>query len=99
MFNPNLQAAIDAMRSITDTEDMHVLASEYNRHVNFLRKSKGKSVVLGDKIVWKYGGLEKVGVVVKVNRVSVEVQNVGNTPFGSTRTKVDKSLIMGKAAA
>ena len=40
MFNKNLQCAIDAMRAITDTEDMHVLASEYNRHVNFLRKSK-----------------------------------------------------------
>ena len=99
MFNPNLQAAIDAMRSITDTEDMHVLASEYNRHVNFLRKSKGKSVVLGDVIVWKFGGLEKTGTVVKVNRVSVEVQNVGNTRFGATRTKVDKSLIVGKVAA
>ena len=99
MFNPNLQAAIDAMRSITDTEDMHVLASEYNRHVNFLRKSKGKSVVLGDVIVWRFGGLEKTGTVVKVNRVSVEVHNTGNTPFGSTRTKVDKSLIMGKVAA
>ena len=99
MFNKNLQCAIDAMRAITDTEDMHVLASEYNRHVNFLRKRKGSNVVLGDKIVWKYGGLEKSGTVVKVNRVSVEVQNMGNTPFGSTRTKVDKSLITGKVAA
>ena len=40
-----------------------------------------------------------MGKVVKVNRVSVEVQNVGNTPFGATRTKVDKSLITGKVAA
>ena len=94
-----LDAAINAIRAITDIDDMHVIASEYNRQVNFLRKSKGKSVVIGDTIVWKYGGLEKVGKVVKVNRVSVEVQNVGNTPFGATRTKVDKSLIIGKAAA
>ena len=63
------------------------------------KKSKGSNVVLGDKIVWKYGGLEKTGTVVKVNKVSVEVQNVGNTPFGATRTKVDKSLITGKVAA
>ena len=27
-----------ALRAITDTEDMHVLASHYNSHVNFLRK-------------------------------------------------------------
>ena len=99
MVNSKLQTAIDALRAITDTEDMHVLASHYNTHVNFLRKQKGKNIVLGDTIVWKYGGLEKTGKVVKVNRVSVEVQNVGNTPFGATRTKVDKSLITGKVAA
>lgn len=94
-----LDAAINAIRAITDIDDMHVIASEYNRQVNFLRKSKGKSIVLGDTIVWRYGGLEKTGTVVKVNRVSVEVQNTGNTPFGATRTKVDKSLITGKVAA
>ena len=98
-MNNKLQTAIDAMRAIMDTEDMHVLASEYNRHVNFLRKSKGKSIVLGDTIVWRYGGLEKTGKVIKVNRVSVEVVNTGATPFGATRTKVDKSLITGKVAA
>ena len=98
-MNNKLQTAIDAMRAIMDTEDMHVLASEYNRHVNFLRKSKGKSIVLGDTIVWRYGGLEKTGKVIKVNRVSVEVVNTGATPYGATRTKVDKSLITGKVAA
>ena len=99
MYSKELQTALEAMRAIRDTEEMHVLASEYNRHVNFLRKQKGSNVVLGDKIVWKFGGLEKTGTVVKVNKVSVEVQNVGNTPFGATRTKVDKSLITGKVAA
>ena len=99
MVNSKLQSAIDAIRAITDIDDMHVIVQEYNRQVNFLRKTKGRSVVLGDTIVWRYGGIEKVGKVVKVNRVSVEVQNVGNTPFGATRTKVDKSLITGKVAA
>jgi len=99
MVNTKLQSAIDAIRAITDIDDMHVIVQEYNRQVNFLRKTKGRSVVLGDVIVWRYGGLEKTGRVVKVNRVSVEVQNVGNTPFGATRTKVDKSLITGKVAA
>ena len=99
MYSKELQSALDAMRKITDTEEMHVLASEYNRHVNFLRKQKGKNIVLGDTIVWKFGGLEKTGKVVKVNRVSVEVVNTGATPFGATRTKVDKSLITGKVAA
>ena len=52
-YSKELQTAVEAMRAIRDTEEMHVLASEYNRHVNFLRKSKGSNVVLGDKIVWK----------------------------------------------
>jgi len=99
MYSKMLENALEAMRAIENTEEMHVLASEYNRHVNFLRKRKGSNVVLGDNIVWKFGGLEKTGTVVKVNKVSVEVQNTGNTPFGATRTKVDKSLITGKVAA
>lgn len=98
-MNNKLQIAINAIRAITDIDDMHVIVQEYNRQVNFLRKTKGKSVVLGDTIVWKYGGLTKTGKVVKVNRVSVEVVNTGATPFGATRTKVDKSLITGKVAA
>ena len=99
MVNSRLQSAIDAIRAITDIDDMHVIVQEYNRQVNFLRKTKGRSVVLGDTIVWRYGGIDKTGRVVKVNRVSVEVVNTGATPFGATRTKVDKSLIIGKAAA
>jgi len=99
MVNSKLQSAIDAIRAITDIDDMHVIVQEYNRQVNFLRKTKGRSVALGDTIVWRYGGIDKTGRVVKVNRVSVEVVNTGATPFGATRTKVDKSLIIGKAAA
>jgi hypothetical protein len=98
MVNSKLQSAIDAIRAITDIDDMHVIVQEYNRQVNFLRKTKGRSVVIGDTIVWRYGGIDKTGKVVKVNRVSVEVVNTGATPFGATRTKVDKSLIIGRAA-
>lgn len=99
MVNSKLDAAVAAIRAITDIDDMHVIVQEYNRQVNFLRKTKGRSVVLGDTIVWRYGGIDKTGKVVKVNRVSVEVVNTGATPFGATRTKVDKSLITGKVAA
>src|SRR6056300_343786 len=98
MVNNKLQSAIDAIRAIDNIDDMHVIVQEYNRQVNFLRKTKGRSVVLGDTIVWRYGGVDKTGRVVKVNRVSVEVVNTGATPFGATRTKVDKRLIIGKAA-
>jgi len=97
-YSPELEAALKAMRKITDTSDMHVLASEYNRHVTFLGKRKGAGIIKGDKIAWEYGGLKKVGIVIKVNRKTIEVQNYGNTPFGATRTKLDKSMILGKVA-
>ena len=95
-YSPELQNALDAMRKITDTSDMHVLAAQYNSHITLLGKRKGAGIIKGDKIAWEYGGLQKVGVVVKVNRKTVEVQNYGNTPFGSTRTRLDKSMILGK---
>jgi len=97
-YSLELQNALDAMRKITDTSDMHVLAAQYNSHVTFLGKTKGAGIIKGDKIAWEYGGLQKVGIVTKVNRKTVEVQNYGNTPFGSTRTRLDKSMILGKVA-
>jgi hypothetical protein len=95
-YSPELEAALEAMRKITDTSDMHVLAQQYNSHITFLGKRKGAGIIKGDKIAWEYGGLQKVGVVIKVNRKTIEVQNYGNTPFGSTRTRLDKSMILGK---
>jgi hypothetical protein len=97
-YSVELQNALDAMRKITDTSDMHVLAAQYNSHITFLGKTKGAGIIKGDKIAWEYGGLQKVGIVTKVNRKTVEVQNYGNTPFGSTRTRLDKSMILGKVA-
>ena len=97
-YSPELQNALDAMRKITNTSDMHILAAQYNSHVTFLGKTKGAGIIKGDKIAWEYGGLQKVGIVTKVNRKTIEVQNYGNTPFGSTITRIDKSMILGKVA-
>ena len=101
MQNTKLENALEAMRAITDTADMHVLASEYNRHITFLGKQKAKqfSVVIGDTIEWTYGGIKKFGKVYKVNPRTVLVfQNTGAS-IGSTQVKLDKSLITGKVAA
>ena len=95
-YSVELQNAIDAMRKITNTADMHVLASQYNSHVTFLGKVNSRGIIKGDKIAWEYGGLQKVGIVTKVNRKTIEVQNYGNTPYGATRTRLDKSMILGK---
>ena len=98
-MSPELQNALDAMRKITDTSDMHVLAQQYNSHITLLGKRKGAGIIKGDTIQWEYGGIVKTGKVVKVNPKTIEVMNVGATPFGATRTKLDKSMIVGKVAA
>ncbi len=98
-YSVELQNALDAMRKITNTSDMHVLAQQYNSHITFLGKVNSRGVVVGDTIVWEYGGLKKTGKVVKVNRKTIEVINTGATPFGATRTKLDKSMIVGKVSA
>ena len=101
MQNTKLENALEAMRAITDTADMHVLASEYNRHITFLGKQKAKqfSVVIGDNIQWTYGGVVKHGKVYKVNpRTVLCFQNTGAS-IGSTKVKLDKSLITGKVTA
>ena len=97
-YSPELENALDAMRKITNTSDMHVLAQQYNSHITLLGKRNGAGIIKGDKIAWEYGGLKKIGTVTKVNRKTIEVANQGNTPFGSTITKIDKSMILGKVA-
>ena len=101
MISKELQNVLDAMRAITDTADMHVLASEYNRHITFLGKIKASqfAVVKGDTITWKYGGIEKFGKVYKVNPRTVYAYQQTGASVGSTRVKIDKSLITGKVAA
>jgi len=98
-YSQELEAALNAMRTITDTSDMHVLASEYNKHITLLGKRNGAGIIKGDTIQWEYGGLVKTGKVLKVNPKTIEVVAVGATPFGATRTKLDKSMIVGKVAA
>lgn len=98
-YSPELQNALDAMRKITDTSDMHVLAQQYNSHITLLGKRNGAGIIKGDTIQWEYGGVIKTGKVVKVNPKTIEVMNVGATPFGATRTKLHKSMIVGKIAA
>ena len=101
MYSKELELALKAMRKITDTADMHVLASEYNKHITFLGKMKANKfqVIVGDTIEWTYGGIKKFGKVYKVNPRTVLVfQNTGAS-IGSTQVKLDKSLITGKVAA
>ena len=106
MFSKELENALEAMRKITDTADMHVLASEYNKHITFLGKMKANKfqVVVGDTIEWTYGGIKKFGKVYKVNPKTVYVfavdknNKMSHNNGYTTKTKVDKSLIIRKVA-
>ena len=101
MYSKELELALEAMRKITDTGDMNVLASEYNKHITFLGKMKARkfSVVVGDTIEWTYGGIKKFGKVYKVNPRTVYVYQNTGASIGKTQVKLDKSLITGKVAA
>lgn len=98
-YSPELEAALTAMRKITNTADMTVLAAQYNSHITLLGKRNGAGITKGDTVQWEYGGIVKTGKVTKVNPKTIEVANIGNTPFGSTITKIHKSMILGKVAA
>lgn len=100
-ISKELADALTAMRKITDTADMHVLASEYNKHITFLGKMKANKyqVVVGDTIEWTYGGIKKFGKVYKVNPRTVYVYQNTGASIGKTQVKLDKSLITGKVAA
>ena len=98
-FSPELEAAIEAMTKIMSSDEMSVLADRFNKHITYIGKIKARSVVVGDTVVWEYGGLKKTGKVIKVNRKSMEVMDAGATPFGATRTKIQKSMIVGKVTA
>ena len=94
MFSQELQNALDAMRQINNASDMSVLASEFNRHINYIGKQKAVGIKLGDTITWEYGGIQKQGVIKKINRKTVEVVQANGGMFGATRTRIDKSMIV-----
>lgn len=97
-FSPELEDAIEAMTKIMSSDEMSVLADRFNRHLTYIGKIKSRSLVIGDTIEWEYGGMVKKGVIQKINRKTIEVVDAGATPFGRTFTRIQKSMVLGKAA-
>tara|TARA_B100000965_G_C19244966_1_gene606041 strand:- start:129 stop:416 length:288 start_codon:yes stop_codon:yes gene_type:complete len=93
MYSTELENALVAMRRITDSTDMSVLASEFNRHMTWLGKQKSVGIKKGDTVTWTYGGIEKQGVIKKINRKTIEVTSANPGMFGATVTRIDKSMI------
>ena len=94
MYSADLENAINAMRKINNATDMSVLASEFNRHINFIGKQKAVGLKVGDTVTWEYGGIQKQGVIVKMNRKTMEVSQANGGMFGATRTRIDKSMVV-----
>ena len=98
-FNPELQAAVDAIRNIQTQGDLNVLADVWKQQMTWIGNKAKIGLKKGDTITWEYGGLVKTGKIVKMNRKTIEVMNVGATPFGATRTKIQNSMVTGLVEA
>lgn len=98
-FSPELEAVLEALQKIDNQADLNVIADRWKRQMNYVGKLAGRGITKGDTIRWEYGGVVKTGTVTKVNPKTLEVANIGATPFGRTITKIYKSMVVGKVAA
>ena len=58
-FNPELQAAVDAIRNIQTQADLNVLADVWKQQMTFIGNKAKVGLKKGDTITWEYGGLVK----------------------------------------
>jgi len=94
-----LETAIAAMRDIDNQADLNELANAWKLQMNYIGAKAKRGLKKGDKVEWESRGIVRVGTIVKMNQKTVEVQDVGATPFGRTVTRVPASMIIGKVAA
>lgn len=94
-----LETAIAAIRAIDNQADLNELASVWKLQMNYIGANAKRGLKKGDKIEWESRGIVRVGTIVKMNQKTVEVRDVGATPFGRMVTKIPASMIIGKVAA
>tara|TARA_B100001094_G_scaffold62025_1_gene57813 strand:- start:291 stop:584 length:294 start_codon:yes stop_codon:yes gene_type:complete len=94
-----LETAIAAMRDIDNQADLNELANVWKLQMNYIGAKAKRGLKKGDTVEWESRGIVRVGTIVKMNQKTVEVQDVGATPFGRTVTRVPASMIIGKVAA
>ena len=94
-----LETAIAAMRDIDNQADLNELANVWKLQMNYIGAKAKRGLKKGDTVEWESRGNVRVGTIVKMNQKTVEVQDVGATPFGRTVTRVPASMIIGKVAA
>ena len=92
-----LETAIQALRQIDNQADLNELASAWKLQMNYIGAKAKRGLKKGDTVEWESRGI--VPEIVKMNQKTVEVADMGNTPFGRTVTRVPASMIIGKVAA
>ena len=93
MYSADLENAINAMRKINNATDMPACV-RIQSSSNFIGKQKAVGLKVGDTVTWEYGGIQKQGVIVKMNRKTMEVSQANGGMFGATRTRIDKSMVV-----
>ena len=94
-----LDEVLIALRKIDNQADLSVIADHWKRQQTFIGRNSTRGLKKGDTVEWEYRGMERIGVIQKMNRKTVEVADAGNSPFGRTITKIQNSMITRKVAA
>jgi len=94
-----LQTAVDAIRAINNQADLNELAKVWKLQMSYIGSKAKRGLKKGDTVNWESRGVVRTGTIVKMNTKTVEVQDMGATPFGRTVTRIPASMIVGKAAA
>ena len=94
-----LENAIDAMRLIDNQADLNELAKVWKLQMSYIGSKNKRGLKKGDTVEWESQGIVRTGKIVKMNPKTIELVDVGATPFGRTVTRVPASMIIGKVAA
>ena len=94
-----LENAINAMRVIDNQADLNELAKVWKLQMSYIGSKNKRGLKKGDTVEWESQGIVRTGKIVKMNPKTVEVADMGNTPFGRTVTRIPASMIIGKVAA
>jgi len=94
-----LENAIQALRLIDNQSDLNELAKQWKLQMSYIGSKNKRGLKKGDTVEWESQGIVRTGKIVKMNPKTVELVDVGATPFGRTVTRVPASMILGKVAA
>jgi len=93
-FSPELEAVLVALQMIDNQADLNVIADSWKRQMTYIGNCASRGLRKGDTVRWEYGGIVKEGVIIKLNRKTMEVMNSGASSFARTVTKIQNSMVV-----